>query len=927
MLNPWPAIKRILISSLTLYLLGNGLSALAQDRDPQFSPTKAMGGEKTAHFLLLSPEERIDRFSRLSTKEKKALFSSLKESDQLELFHGLSDEERAGLFRELDEEQRRKFFLRINEETKESIFKTLSDQEKVSLLLEMPEEERERWLTKFPWLDSLVIAQGKEPRPPKKRILAKEKAEESSRIEKIMSGEFPTGITRELRQYGYDFFKEEIATFLPVSNIPVGPEYAIGPGDQLSIHLWGKIEKSYDVTVSRDGNIFLPRIGGLTVNGLTYAELKPFLVRKFREYYTDFELGVTMGRLRTIKVFVVGEATFPGTYAISSLSTALSAIYAAGGPNKNGSLRDIRVVRDERILAHLDLYDFFIQGMKPGDVRLQTGDTILIPVIGPTVGVAGNVRRPAIYEMKGQETLAEVLEMAGGVLPVGHLQNVIVERVQVNQRRVVMSLNLEPSFGKGSEDLRAPMEDGDIVMVYPVYKGLRQIVYLEGHVKYPREYEFHSGMRLRDLIPSYEAVLPEPYLQRGDIVRLVPPDFHPRVLEFNLERLLSGDEGENLYLQDLDRVRIYAAWEKLDFPKANVVGAVRRPGTYRLYRGMRLKDLVFQAGNLSSRAYMGAGTLSRVVPGKDRTDIVNLEFSLKEAMEGAPEHNLLLAPDDTVHIREIPQYGQALVRRVYLEGEFRFPGEYTFPEGERLSAVINRAGGLTDEAYPFGAMLFRESVKEVQRARLIDYINKLEEDTLTLSAQATDTALDKEDAAILQETLNAKRQLLEKLRTAQPTGRMVIDLQDILVTPASHYNFELRPGDRLVVYKRPDHVNVLGEVFNPTAIFAEKGKNVGYYLDKVGGMTGTADKGQIYLVKANGTVISKSQEGFLGMASWDTENDRWAAGGFDSVPVDPGDTIIVPKKVERYPWLRITKDITQILFQIAVAAGVVIAAY
>jgi protein involved in polysaccharide export with SLBB domain len=920
-------MMRIPIFLGVFWLALGSVSGVAEDRVSNPPTERASAEGRSGRFLLLSPQERLDHYSGLPPEERKGLFLAMEEADRVEFFDGLSEEERLALFRALDEGQRKTLFLRLSEETKDEIFTALGDQERGDLLARLGPEEKARLHLRFPWLELLVPDRSREPGPSRKGPQVKEKPEAASRIEKVMSGEFPMGIARELRQYGYDFFREDASAFLPVSNIPVGPDYIVGPGDQLLIHLWGKVEKTYDATVSRDGGVFIPRLGDLPVNGLTFAELKPFLARKFREYYTDFELTVTLGRLRSIRVFVVGEANRPGTHTISSLSTAVAAVYAARGPNKNGSLRNIRVLRDDRVLARLDLYDFFLQGTKPGDVRLQTGDVIVIPVIGPAVGVAGNVRRPAIYELKGPETLSEVLGMAGGVLPVGHLQNVIVERVQGNQRRVILSLNLDPSSSKSSEQFKIGLLDGDIVRVYPVHKGLRQTVYLEGHVKYPREYEFHSGMRLRDILPSYEAVLPEPYLARGDIVRLVPPDLHPQLLEFHLGRLLAGDESENLALQDLDRVRVYAVWEKGDFPKTTIQGAVRRPGSYRLYRGMRVKDLIFQAGNISSRAYPGKSTLSRVVPGKERTDMVTLEFSLKEAMEGAPEHNLLLSPDDTVHIREIPQYGQSLLRKVYLEGEFRFPGEYTFSEGERLSSVIQRAGGLTEEAYPFGSMLFRESVKEVQRARLADYIRKLEEDTLTLSSQAAETALDKEEAGILQETLTAKRQLLEKLKTAQPTGRMVIDLREVLTLPDSYYNFELRPGDRLVVEKRPDHVNVLGEVFNPTAIFAEKGKSAGYYLEKVGGVTGNADNGQTYLVKANGTVISRSQEGFFGIASWDAEKDRWSAGGFDSVSIDPGDTIIVPRKVERYPWLRITKDITQILYQIAVAAGVIIVAY
>ncbi len=748
-----------------------------------------------------------------------------------------------------------------------------------------------------------------------------------SRIENILSGRFPTTISRELKQYGYDFFAKGGSTFAPVTNVPVGPDYAIGPGDQFTIHLWGKAEKTYETSVTRDGTIVLPRLGSLDVNGLTFTELKKFLYHKFKQYYPDFQLSITMGRLRTIRIFLVGEAKNPGTYAVSSLSSVISALSATGGPNKNGSLRNIKLFRAGKQIVSLDLYDFFIQGLKNKDVRLQPGDTIFIPVLGPVVGVAGNVRRPGIYELKGHESIGDVITLAGGILPTGYLQSVQIERVVGHQRRVVVSFSLDSQKEEGHGNFGIPLHDGDVLKIYPVYKGLRQVVYLEGHVKYPREYELKPGMRIRDILPSYDALLPEPYLPQAEIVRLVQPDFHPETIAFNLGALLAGDESQNLKLEDRDHIKVFSRAEKEELPTVTIEGAVQKPGIYRLLEHMRIKDLIFQAGNFKKSASMKKASLSRLVKGKNGTDVTKIDFSPERAMAGLSPDNMTLKPDDVVHIRDIPLYHQALERKVYLAGEFRFPGEYTYSAGEHLLSVIERAGGLSDTAYPFGALFYRESAKGVQKERLNEYINKLEEDILTLGAQSAETALDKDQAAILQQTLSAKKQLLAKLKQAQPTGRMVIDLPQVLASASSSFNFELRPGDRLVIPKRPEHVNVLGEVYNPTALLAEKGKTVGDYLQLVGGPTDDAEEGQIYVVKANGEVLSKSQEGFFGMATWDSRNHRWTMGGFDSLKLDPGDTIIVPRKVEKYPWLRLTKDITQILYQIAVTAGVIIVAY
>lgn len=884
--------------------------------------------DKQILFQTLNDEDKELIFENLSDTDKITVFEGLTKEDKENIFKSLADSDKRRIFKSLSETDKRELFRSLSDADKKRVFRGLSDNDKRLLFSTLSEAQKKEWLIKYPDLELIIGPEEISPAVPEKPVKAVEEAEAPSDIEKIMSGQFPTYISRELRQFGYDFFARDISAFTPVANVPVGSDYIIGPGDNFTIHLWGKAEMTYNVTVTREGNIVLPRLGTMTVSGLTFADLKPYLRHKFKQYYPYFEMSITMGSLRTVELFIVGEAQSPGTYSVSSLSTAITALFAAGGPTKNGSLRDIRIFREGEQLRSLDLYDFFISGKKSDDIRLQPGDTIFIPVLGPVVGIAGCVRRPAIYELKeAQTTIGDLIELAGGVLPIGYLQNVVIERVEGHKRRVVRSFNLDPSYEMTNTNLLISLKDGDVVKVYPVHKETREVVYLEGHVKYPREYELRPGIKLRDIIPSYDYLLPEPYLPQAEIVRLMPPDLHPEILEFNLGALMNGDPDQNLLLQDQDRVIIYDNWEKREKPEVTIRGNVRNPGTYRLYKGMTVKDLIFQAGNLENSAYQEKADLSRTIPGESGTDIMKVTFSPRKAMTGNPAENLLLQRDDQVFIREIPQYSQALERKVVLEGEFLFPGEYAFSEGERLISVIERAGGLTEEAYPFGAVFLRSSVKDVQKERLEEYVSKLEQDIYAMSALSAETITDKEQAAALAQGLASKRELLEKLRTAEPTGRMVIDLREVLVLSSSPYNFELRPEDRLIVKKRPDSVNVLGEVYNPTALFAEKGKNVGYYLNLVGGPTENAEDDEIYIVKANGSVISKSQEGFFGLVSWDSAKHRWTLGGFDSIRLDPGDTVIVPRKVEKFPWLRVVKDVTQIMFQIAVAAGVIIAAY
>ena len=865
-------------------------------------------------FNLLTPDERAKAFTSFSQEQK------------AEVLRQSSDEQRLTIFRSLSKTDKQWLVPYLDYETKLALFRAVEYDDKILIFTALSEQERADWLKNFPGLDLFLpgVAELPSQEPGKPLMPPYMQPPELSEIEKIMSGEFPTDISRELKQFGYDFFKPAgLPTFAPVTNVPVGPEYILGPGDAFTVQLWGKVEATHYVTVSNDGTITLPRVGVLRVSGRNMDQVANLLLKKFREYYTDFQMDISMGSLRTVGVFVVGEAKTPGTYNVSSLSTVITALFAAGGPSKKGSLRKISLMRNGKSIAELDLYDFLIGGNKTNDLRVQAGDTIHIPVVGPVVGVAGLVKRPAIYELKGNQTIGDVIQLAGGILPVGHNQNVVVERVQEHQRRIVKSFSLGPAIPTANKDLGLVLNDGDVVKVYPVHEKVRQVVYLEGHVKYPREYELKPGMKLRDIISSYEELLPEPYLHQADIVRLVPPDLHPKIIKFDLEAMLKGEESQNLPLQEMDRVIVYNAWEKKEMPEVTIKGAVRVPGKYRLYSGMTVKDLIFKAGNFTGKAYMDAASLTRISPGERETDTVTIPFSPARAVAGAKTDDLVLQKDDLIDIREIPQYAKALERRVLLEGEFVFPGEYSFKEGERLSSVVQRAGGLTQEAYAFGAVFTRESVRLVQDEQLQQYVSRLEESILALSHESVETSLDKDRADVIAETLAAQKQLVEKLKASRSTGRMVINLEEALVLASSQYNLELKPGDHLIVKKRPDSVNVLGEVYNPTSLVFSKEQTVNRYLDVVGGPTDNAEKGQIYVVRANGAVVSKAQEKFFGMATWDSKGSRWTMGGFGSTELDPGDTIIVPKKLVRYPWLKVVKDITETIFHIAVSAGVI----
>jgi protein involved in polysaccharide export with SLBB domain len=729
-------------------------------------------------------------------------------------------------------------------------------------------------------------------------------------------------IPRELKQFGYDFFLSKPSSFAPVADVPVGPDYVIGPGDSFTITLWGRVEALYAVEVDRNGEVSIPKVGVVKVWGLTFSQLQKFLMGEISKYYKEFQMNVTMNRLRTIQVFVVGEASSPGSYVLSSLATVYHALIAAGGPSKTGTMREVQLLRNGKVVESIDLYDFFLRGDRSKDVRLQSGDTVFIPVIGPAVAISGSVKKPAIYELKGPVLLKDFVEMAGGVTFQGYLQRVQVERVEAHQKKVATDFNLSPEGKDQPPPYATLLRDGDFVKVFPIYDQAENIVFLGGHIKRPGSLELKPGMKLSDLIPSYDALLSEPYLEHGEIQRLIPPDRRPETVSFHLGKMLQGDAQHNLLLQNQDRVIVFAKANFKETPQVSISGEVSSPGKYRLVEKMRVRDLVFQAGNVKRSAYLQEAEITRLT--KTGSEVVsrNLKINLQETLRENPDHNLILEEDDHLFVRQIPKW--YIDKRVSVTGEVKFPGAYTFYKGERLSSVLERAGGYAPEAYLHAAFFTRESVRQVQEKRLRDFIEEQERDMIREGARLTEGALTKEESEQRQRVLAQKRDLISRLKSATATGRVVIKLTSLEKLKGSEYDLELEDNDSLNIPPMPSSVMVMGRVYNSNAILYSKNKPLNYYLSMVGGPAENADKDRIYLVRADGSTISRTQESLFGFR-WDPDANRWVSGGFMETPIGPGDTILVPEKFERTYWARELKDWTQILFQIALAAGVVAA--
>lgn len=744
-----------------------------------------------------------------------------------------------------------------------------------------------------------------------------------SAMERLIAGEIDAEVSTQLQQFGYDVFERPVSTFAPVSNVPVGPDYVIGPGDSFSVTLWGRVDAQFVLQVDRDGQIVVPQVGALRVWGMRFGELESYLQHELARKYTDFRMSIAMDRLRVIRVFVVGEAATPGSYTVSSLSTVIHALVAAGGPSRNGSLRTIQLRRSGSEPIKIDLYDFLQGGDRSTDVRLQDGDTIFIPLIGPVAGIAGNVKRPAIYEMAGPTTLGQALDLAGGVTFAGWLQRVQVERIENHRKRIVVDFNLADASGDEDRQraLNTAVRDGDVVKVFSVAARERDVVYLEGHVERQGKYEWKPGMRLADVLTSYDVLQPQPNVEHGQIERLVPPDLHPTFLPFHLGRLLAGEPAENIELAEYDTIRIFR-WDERNYRTATISGMVFDPNQYRLVPNMRVSDLIDAAGGLKKDAYHRSAEVTRRHISQDGVSTEKIDVDLNRALAGDPEHNILLSDRDTLVVRPVPELD--FDRTVAILGEVRFPGRYPIRRGESLSSLIERAGGYTEQAYLRGAVFTRESARETQRRRLEQMIRQLEESMLGGAEQAMGSALDAETIRGQQAALAAKKELLARLRASEITGRVVVKLAALEQLRGTRYDIEMEDGDELVVPRTPGVVHVVGEVFNESSLLYEAEGTVNYYLRRVGGMTRDADTKQVSIIKADGSVISRQQNRGK-LVSWDNEFNQWSFGSFMDVELDPGDTIVVPRKLDRYFWLKTTKDITQIVFQIAVAAGVVFA--
>jgi protein involved in polysaccharide export with SLBB domain len=690
----------------------------------------------------------------------------------------------------------------------------------------------------------------------------------------------------KLERFGAALFRNSAAVAdKSTLSVPVGPDYVLGPGDELVIDYWGASSQHIQRSVDREGRISIPEAGSTVVAGRTLGEVQQTIQKMLSHQLRGISVDVTLGKLRTVRVYVVGDVKNPAAYDISSLSTALSALIAAGGPTDTGSYRTVKHYRGKALVEEVDLYDLMLKGVSSAEVHLESGDSILVPPIGPQVTVAGKVRRPAIYELRKEQTLDQVLDLAGGVPVTGELSRIRVERIQAHERKEMMSVNVSGGAGIQAADdafKRFRIQDGDIVTVLPILPYSNRAVYLEGHVFRPGKFSFKDGYKVTDLVSSYDDLLPEP-ADRAEIVRLHPPDFTPVVIPFNLRDVLSK-KVEAPSLEPFDTVRIFGRYET-DGPKVSIFGEVMRPGEYPLSEKMTAADLLRMSGGFKRSAYQQEADLTSysVIDG-DHVDLDHRDIPIGRALAGEADTDVLLKPGDVLTIRQIGGWND-IGGAVSVSGEVMHPGRYGIQRGEHLSSILKRAGGFSNEAYPYAAILDRAQVREAAAKSREEMVTQIQAQNIGApggTGSSSSSSSSRNNNAVAQE--RERQQLLAKLKQLQPNGRMLIHVSSqIEKWQGTQADVEVRAGDTLYIPKRPTFVMVAGQVYNPIAITFSSGKHAGWYLKQAGGPTTLANKKEIFVVRANGTVVGRG-------------SGEWWSGNVLGTTLQAGDTIFVPEK-------------------------------
>jgi polysaccharide export outer membrane protein len=805
----------------------------------------------------------------------------------------------------------------------------------------------------------------------------------------------------ELKRFGYEMFAGEPTTFAPVTDVPVPSDYMVGPGDVIKVQLYGKESNEYSLTINRDGTVQIPDLGPVSVAGLSFSDLRQELSKRIKQQMIGIESNITMGELRSIRIFIAGDAYKPGSYTVSSLSTITQALFVAGGVNEIGSLRNVQVKRSGKLIGSFDLYDLLLRGDASGDINLRSGDVVFIPSIGGLVSVAGEVQRPAIYELKKNETIADVINMAAGIKQGAYPRNSSIERYNANGLKTIINVDLTSANGNNTL-----AKAGDYIRVKNASNQYEDAITIVGAVVRPGKYQWKQ-QRISDVLPSiWGDLLLSADLDYGLVVREINKHGDIETLQFAPgEAITSPNSIQNIALQPRDKIMIFnfsddtqnrfelnslvkkrvskveslkgdsllnadlfkAGFETLDNTVASkytnqiagvalngqaseeqtlvssevakmlsnlfedrdliklsnvmsrkellypivtkltqqgnsqhgimivaIAGKIRHPGVYPLTNSAKVTDLVKAAGGLLEGAYVERAELTRTYTTSTISDIIHKQINLYAAINGNQEDNIELKGRDMVTILTTPEWQERKV--IEVKGEVKFPGTYNIRRGETLSDVIARAGGYTEYAYPSAAVFVRESVRMQEQIEIKKLADQLRRDIATRGVSKDGLSISYSDAQLM----------LTDLENIKAVGRLVIDL-NALKLGIKEADVQLEDSDVLYVPTIKQTVAVMGEVQHPSTHRFKDGLTLDDYLVMSGGPRERGDEDRVYVIKADGSVMMPTQ------SIWFNTDSQISAG----------DTVIVPLDTEYKDNLTLWSQVTQIIYNTAVAFAAV----
>lgn len=724
---------------------------------------------------------------------------------------------------------------------------------------------------------------------------------------------------RQLQPFGSAFFADAARSFQPVDNVPVSADYTVGPGDEVLVRAWGSIDVDYRSTVDRNGQIHLPKVGSFTVSGIKASELESQLRAQIGRLYRNFSLSVSLGKLRGLKVFVVGPARLPGVYTVPSQSTMLSAVVAAGGPGPNGSSRRVQLRRDGKLVSELDIYEFLVQGDKSRDLQLAAGDVVVFLPAGPRVALTGAIDNAAIYELKSaQEPVGDVLRYAGGPPVLSNPNRVQIERIDPAQSPAARFVE---EFKLDSAGLQQPMRDGDVLTLLAISPKFANAVTLKGHVAQPLRYAFRPGMRIRDLIPDKEALIsPDFYRRKNLLVQVIEDDEEAPADDVRRSRPDSryGSDGNASRGSRDDRPQqpITARREPLDERETRDAETARGSSERSRRRDDRMASAEARRNPaaLFDELNWDYAVVERLNDKDLSTQVIPFNLG-KAVLQGDDDNNIELRAGDVVTVysqKDVRVPVGKQTRLVAIEGEVGAPGIYQLLPGETLDQLISRAGGFTPQAYVYGLEFSREETRKRQRENLQVAIARLE--VLAAQQAAREAANRREEqaggAAISSAATQAQ---MARLSRVQPNGRVALELTPETTAVSQLPYVPLENGDRIVVPSRPGFVTVAGAVVNNNAFLWKPNRTVGDYV-KLAGLDEAAEPSNMFVLRADGTV------------SHANERRGWF-GSLESQPLQPGDAIVVPNQLDYESWGRATirnlKDFSQIFYQFGLGAAAI----